>query len=142
MTRLSTKCRYGLRALVEVARAFGGEPLKRRDIARRQDISEGYLENLFVLLKSGGILFATRGARGGYALARPPGEISLLEVVKILEGPLGPVECLNNEDYCDRREGCTTRKVWERIRRSTEKILSEMTLEDLVKQDEPVLAGN
>jgi Rrf2 family protein len=132
--KLSTKCRYGMRALVDIAGSREKIPVKRKDIAEREGVSEGYLENLLVSLKISGLLYTVRGAKGGYVLTRPPEQITLLEVYEALEGPVAPVECLIAPSFCSRLDGCVTRRVWDRIRVSIETVLSQTTLRDLVRE--------
>lgn len=131
---LTTKCRYGMRALAAIARAYGKQPVKRKDIKRREDITEGYLENLLTTLKNDGHLLTVRGAGGGFMLTRPPGDISLLDVYRCLEGPTAPVPCLTNPRYCGKTETCVTRPLWGRIHRSIEEILGTTTLRDLLEE--------
>jgi Rrf2 family protein len=116
MVKISTRCRYGARALVEIAAAYGLAPVKRKDISKRQDISESYLENILISLKSGGIINTLRGANGGYSLAKPPSAISLHDVVSALDGMQAPIECLKNPSRCDRADECVTKDVWLKVK--------------------------
>lgn len=133
MMKLSTKCRYGLRALIHVAREYGNRAVKRKEISALEGISEGYLENLLVNAKAAGLVSTTRGANGGYKLSHPPEEIRVLDIVEVLEGEVAPVDCLINHSYCDRVEECVTQKIWSRVKEAVEEILGETTLKDLVE---------
>ncbi|MFW5775639.1 MAG: RrF2 family transcriptional regulator [Chitinivibrionales bacterium] len=130
--KLSTKCRYGARALVEIASHFGDAPAKRKDIAQIQGLSDSYLENILITLKNAGIIDTVRGAKGGYVLSRPPEKITLLDVVQALEGSLAPVECLQKPSACSRTGDCVTRDVWRRVQQAEEEVLRNTTLKDLI----------
>jgi Rrf2 family protein len=133
--KLSTKCRYGMRAMVEIARRGGRGAVKRKDITAAQGISHGYLENILIALKSHKVIRTTRGANGGFILERPPSEITLLEIVLALEGSIAPVDCLDNPGVCERAGNCVARKVWKKLYDAQTKVLSEMTLQDVLDMD-------
>ncbi len=136
--KLSTKCRYGARAVLEIARNYRDGPIKRRDIVKSQQISDSYLENILITLKNGGVINTIRGANGGYLLCRPPKEITLFEIVTLLEGSLAPVECLDNISVCAKTDKCATRVVWDRLRKAKEDVLKDVTVQDLVDlEDKP-----
>ncbi|MBN2098377.1 MAG: RrF2 family transcriptional regulator [Dehalococcoidia bacterium] len=130
--RLSTKGRYGVRALVDIALHSNGGPVLLKDIARRQEISPQYLEHLVAPLIRAGMLRSIRGAKGGIALAKPPEEIRLSRVIEVLEGSVAPVECVDNAGLCARSEGCVTRDVWSDIKAAIMEVLESLTLRDLV----------
>ena len=130
---ISTKGQYGTRAMLELALHFGRGPLLLREIARRQDIPERYLEHVVAPLRTAGLIQSVRGARGGYTLTRPPSEITLLEILQPLEGGLEPVGCLDNPGACNRTPFCATRDVWQRLQESIHGVLAGMTLEDVVR---------
>jgi Rrf2 family transcriptional regulator, cysteine metabolism repressor len=130
--KLSTKSRYGTRAIIEIAKSYGKKPVKRKDIAKSQGLTESYLENILITLKKSGILGTIRGAQGGYVLKRPPGEIDLLEVMRVLEGSLAPVECLERTAFCDRTAICVARGVWKELMDAQERVLGSVTLQDLL----------
>ena len=132
--KLSTKGRYGTRALLDLALHQGEGPILLRDIAERQNISLSYLEHLIAPLLAGGIARSVRGARGGVLLARPPEQIKLSEVVQLLEGPIAPVECLNDPAVCTRSESCVTRDIWSELKRVMSGVLESTTLQDLAEQ--------
>jgi Rrf2 family protein len=124
-----------MRALVTIAHAYGIHPIKRKDIAKKENISESYLENLLITLKNRGIIYTTRGAKGGYTLARSPQDISLLDIYHALEGSVSPVECLDNPDICDKKNTCVTRTVWDRMQKSLTDVLENTSLNDLLNED-------
>jgi Rrf2 family protein len=130
--KLSTKGRYGTRALLELALHYGEGPIQLKDIARRQQIPLRYLENLITPLVNGGLVRSIRGVGGGVLLARPLEEIKLSEVVKLLEGPTTPVECVYNPEICGRSETCVTRDVWSELDKAINGVLEATTLENLV----------
>jgi len=130
--KLSTRGRYGTRALLDLAIHREKAPVPLREIARRQGISLHYLEHLIAPLVSAGIIRSTRGARGGVQLVRPPQEIKLSEVVQLLEGLTIPVECLNNPESCPRCDLCATRDIWAEMKRAMDEVLESTTLQDLV----------
>src|SRR4030042_3121186 len=121
--RLSTKGRYGVRALLDVALHNETGPVLLKDIARRQDVSAQYLEHLISPLIKAGILRSRRGSRGGMSLGRTPDEINLSQVVEILEGSLAPVECVDNPEVCSRSSSCVTRDVWVELKAATVGVL-------------------
>lgn len=142
--KLSTRSRYGTRALLDIALNGKEKPVLLRDIARRQEISTAYLEHLITPLISAGIVRSTRGARGGVWLAKPPHEIKLSEVVLILEGSLAPVECVDDPKYCRRSASCVTREVWSEIKEAMKHVLESTTIQDLAerqKAKEPAVDG-
>ena len=98
--KLSTKCRYGTRAMIEIARHYNEGPVKRKDISRSQKISSAYLENILIALKSQNLIRTVRGADGGFILANSPSSITMFQIVSALEGPIVPVECVDKSDAC------------------------------------------
>jgi Rrf2 family cysteine metabolism transcriptional repressor len=128
--KLSTRTRYGMRAMLELAQNFGQGPLQTRIIAKNQEISVKYLEQLMAALKSAGLIRSQRGAKGGYILASPPDKIKLSEVFDVFEGPVVTVECVTNENYCTRAADCIARMIWSEIHRAVKDILQTMTLQD------------
>jgi Rrf2 family transcriptional regulator, cysteine metabolism repressor len=132
--KLSTRSRYGTRALIDIALNANGKPVLLRDVARRQEISTMYLEHLITPLISAGIVRSTRGAKGGVWLARSPKDVKLTEVIQLLEGSLAPVECVDDLNYCPRYETCVTREIWVEMKRVMNDVLGATTLEDLVER--------
>ncbi len=134
--KLSTRGRYGLRAMLDIAINQGDGPVALHNISERQGISVGYLEQLMVPLKKEGLIRSVRGAQGGYLLARGPDKITVGDIIRALEGPIAPVACVS-EDYpeeCDRAEGCVTRLVWTKVRDSIAQVLDSLTLADLIEE--------
>ena len=130
--KLSTRARYGIRAISELAENHGKGPLQIKTIARRQGISVKYLEQLMAILKSAGFIRSIRGSRGGYVLAKAPNQIKLSDVFNALEGPVATVECVENKSYCARAADCVTRQIWLQVQEAIENILQSITLQDLV----------
>ena len=131
--KLSTRGRYGTRALLDLALHEEG-PVLLKDIAQRQQISLQYLEHLITPLIAAGIIRSTRGARGGISLAKPPEQVKLSEVIQLLEGSIAPAECVNNPGVCSRSELCVTRDIWGELKKAMNGILESTTLQDLVER--------
>ena len=132
--KLSTRTRYGTRALLELALHEGEGPVFLKDIARKQQISLPYLEHLVTPLISGGIIRSTKGPRGGITLARKPEEIKLIEIVRLLEGSVTPVECIEHPEVCSHSALCVTRELWGKMKDAIEGVLGSTTLKDLVER--------
>lgn len=135
--KLSTKGRYGLRALIDLAvHSSGGTPVSITSISARQDLSERYLEQLMAKLKKAGLIQSVRGAGGGYVLARDPGKISVGDVLRALEGNLDPVDCagLDPDGVCRAADSCVTKYVWKRINESINRTIDEIRLDQLVEE--------
>ena len=132
--KLSTRGRYGLRALLDLAlhRGEGSVPLK--DIAWRQEISLPYLDHLITPLVAAGLVKSTRGARGGVLLLKSPADIKLSEVVQFLEGPIALVDCVINPALCHRSAFCVTRDIWVEMKEAMSQVLDSTTLQDLVER--------
>lgn len=134
--KLSTKGRYGLRALIDLARYSEVEPVSISSISARQGISERYLEQLMALLKKADLVKSIRGAGGGYVLAREKKDISVGDVLRALEGSLEPVECSGflEEEGCEAAGGCVTKYVWQKINESINRTVDEIKLDQLVAE--------
>lgn len=132
--KLSTRTRYGVRALVDLALHDSEGPVQLRGIAEREKISEKYLEHLIALLKGAGFVRSIRGAKGGYLLTRPAAEVNLSKVVYVLEGSITTVECVANAQICERSSFCVTRDVWGEIQDVIDNVLKSITLEDLCRR--------
>lgn len=131
--RLSTKGRYGLRAVVDLAVNGQAEAVSISSIAMRQNLSESYLEQLIAKLRKAGIVNSVRGASGGYVLARRPDEITVGDILRALEGKLCVVECPDNQNDCDKYDTCVTKYVWKRINDSINNVVDTMTLEEVIQ---------
>jgi Rrf2 family protein len=121
-----------MRAIIELAENDQKGPLRLKVIARDQDISAKYLEQLMVVLKSAGLIRSIRGSKGGYVLAKPPNQIKISDVFHCLEGTVSTVECVENKDYCRRAANCAARQVWAKVQEAIEGILQSITLQDVV----------
>jgi Rrf2 family protein len=132
--KLSSRTRYGMRAMLELALEYGKAPLQIKTIADREDISNKYLEQLIAMLKSSGLVRSIRGPRGGYVLAKPPSEIRLKDIFVTLEGPITTVECLEHPEYTPNCTDCATREIWSEIQGAILNILENRSLKDLVEQ--------
>ena len=129
-----------MRAMVTLAREFGNGPLPLSSVAQDSHVPAAYLEQLLGALRRSGLVTSTRGAHGGYALARAPHEILTGEVYRVLEGPVAPMECVSEvetDDMCPLIDGCATRVVWLKVRDSIVEALDSTTLADLVNQSRP-----
>jgi Rrf2 family cysteine metabolism transcriptional repressor len=135
MLKLSTKGRYGLRAMIELAGSFENEPMLMGKIAERQGFSRKYLHALLTSLKDAGLVQSVRGSRGGYMLAKSATDIRISDVVEALEGPLAIVDCLNNEESCERSDDCLARGMWKELNTAMAGVLTNMTLADLTNQN-------
>jgi Rrf2 family protein len=132
--KISTKIRYGARAMVELASHYGEGPIELKEIAKKENISLKYLEQVVNPLRADGLVKAIRGAKGGYSLAKPPSEICLYDVIETLEGPLNLLECLGDAKACQRISSCVTREVWKEVSDAISRILYSVTLEDMVNR--------
>jgi Rrf2 family protein len=133
--KISTKGRYGLRVLLDIAKYQEHGPVILRDIAKRQEISEKYLWQVINPMKSAGFVTSVRGAKGGYMLARDIAEITLLDVVTILEGPVCVVDCVDEPGTCERSTVCVTRDAWRQVEESIKATMTVITLKQLVKDE-------
>lgn len=130
--KLSTRSRYGLRLMFELAIAEVGHPVMLRDIAERQNLSEKYLGKLIILLRRAGLIRSVRGAHGGYMLSRAAPEISLKEIITALEGDLVLVDCTVDQTVCSRSARCPTRNIWCGLNTAVAGFLSGISLEDMI----------
>lgn len=131
--KLSTKGRYGVRAMFDLALHHGEGAIPLRSIAERQNISENYLEQLIAVLRKEGLVNSVRGAHGGYLLAKKPVEITIGDIVRALEGPIAPADCVaeESEENCKNTEDCITRLIWKELQESINEVLDSINLEDL-----------
>jgi len=132
--RLSTKGRYGLRALLDLALHRDEGSVLLKDVARRQEVSLSYLEHLITPLVAAGLVKSTRGSRGGVLLLRSPSEIKLSEIIAVLEGSIAPVDCVNDPKLCHRSGFCVTRDIWIEMKMAMSQVLDSTTLQDLVER--------
>jgi len=134
--RLSTRGRYGVRLMLDLALHHGEGPVLLREIADRQGISEKYLWQLINPLKMAGLVGSQRGAHGGYTLGKAPENISLKEILQVLEGPLCLVDCVDDPSFCDRSPSCITRDVWGEASKNMQQTLEGTTLAAMVERQE------
>jgi len=134
MFRLSTKGRYGVRAMFDLALHYDEGLVSLKNIAERQEISEHYLEQLIATLKKAGLVKSIRGAQGGYMLSQEPSKITIGDILRALEGSLSPAECIDDSQKvdCPRSDYCVTKKVWEKVKEVIESVVDSITLQDLV----------
>jgi Rrf2 family protein len=132
---VSTRAQYGMRALVEIA-MHGDAAVSLKTVSERQGISLHYLEQIIAVLRRAGYVESTRGAYGGYHVARPLMEINALEVTELLEGSLAPVACIEAEDNCERVGHCSTETLWRRVDVAVREVLRSTTLAQLVSERE------
>ena len=130
--KLSTRTRYGMRAIIELAQHEGKRPLQLKLIAERQDISVKYLEQLMSMLRSAGFVRSVRGSKGGYVLARPGDQIRLHDIFRSLEGPVTTTECTADSEVCERSTDCIAREIWIQVEAAVQNVLSSITLADVV----------
>jgi len=132
--RLSTKTRYAARAMAELGSVKNGGSLSVREVAERQHLSAKYLENIFQVLSSAGLLAVIRGKHGGFRLAKPAQNISLREVFEALEGSLAPVDCVDDPRRCSMADTCPTRDTWVELHESLLSVLERTTIHQLAEK--------
>lgn len=133
--KMSTRGRYGLRVMIELAANYGKGPLLVDTIAKRQGISGKYIHVLVSGLKSAGLIRAVRGPSGGYEMVKPPESVTALDVVSVLEGPSTPVACVTDASSCPRSNRCPARDVWTDVAAAVDRTLSGVTLEQLAQRE-------
>lgn len=131
--RISTKGRYALRLMLDLATHCSGEPIRLKDVARRQKISEKYLEQIISVLNKAGYVRSIRGPQGGYVLQKAPREYTVGMILRLTEGSLTPVECAEGgSGICDMEESCATRILWKKLDDAINGVVDHVTLEDLL----------
>jgi Rrf2 family protein len=133
--RLSTKGRYGLMAMYQLALESGNGPISLKYIAEKEGLSENYLEQLFSSLRRDGLITSVRGAQGGYMLSRAPMNITVGQVLRSLEGNLAPADCVLHDTDCTKEEGCATKLVMVKIKDSIESVVDSITLNDMIEDN-------
>ena len=129
--KLSTKGRYGVRAMVDLAFNYGGPPTSIKTISKRQNLSEYYLEQLFSPLRKANIIRSVRGAQGGYVLCKPPSEITVGDIMCVLEGPVEIADCIDGVE-CSNVDSCATKLLWQKIKDSIDDVMNSITLKDII----------
>ena len=133
--KLSTRSRYGTRMMLDLAQHYDEGPVRISDIAKRQDISVKYLEQLIIPLKTFNLIKSARGPKGGHMLAKSPEKITVGEIVDVLEGGIDLVDCIENPEECDRSSSCLTRGIWEEATQAMYDKLNSVTLSKMIKND-------
>ncbi len=138
MVKLSTKGRYGTRLMLNLALHYdaGQEPVILKNVAKEEEISIRYLEQIIIPLKLSKLVKSIRGAGGGYILTQPPSKVKLIEIIEALEGPIALVDCVDDIDYCDRMPRCATFEVWKEANNLLRDYFSKTTLQDLVERSQ------
>ena len=136
--RLTTKSRYGTRAIFDIAYNSAGMPVQIKDISKRQEIPPRYLEQIFHKLKGANIINSVRGPGGGYVLARDPSKITVGDIVKAMKEPIDPVFCVDDENEnnkkCSRAEQCVTKQVWKEAGEKITKYFNSVSIKDLCER--------
>ncbi len=132
LMKISTRARYGVRLMIALAAQYGQGPVNLKDVARREEISEKYLGLIAIPLRSTGLIKSSRGAHGGYTLAREPARITLREIIGAIEGETCLVDCINNPSACRRFEVCASRELWSILNGKIADVLDSFTLSTLV----------
>jgi Rrf2 family transcriptional regulator, cysteine metabolism repressor len=132
--KISAKIRYGARAMVELASHYGKGPIELKEIAKKENISLKYLEQVIIPLRLSGLVKSIRGSKGGYSLAKPPSEIPLNDVIEILEGPLNLIDCLKDPRTCQKVPVCVTRDIWKEVSDAIQGVFHSITLEEMVNR--------
>ena len=137
--KLSTKTRYGMRAMVDLALHYEKGPVLLKDIAERQEVSMKYLDHIISTLKANGLIENAKMRHGGYILSKPPSRIETHEIIKAVEGSLALVECVDDPKICHRADFCATLNLWKKLKRSMRDVLEGVTLEDLAKEQREMI---
>jgi Rrf2 family transcriptional regulator, cysteine metabolism repressor len=134
---VSQKCQYGVRALLELARHYGRPPISSGEIAAKQAVPPRFLENILNELKNAGMVEARRGVQGGFLLACRPEELTVGQVIRLIDGPLDPVRCLQDasKDCCPLRDRCALMELWRQAKEAVESVYDSTTFADLVERD-------
>ena len=132
--KLSTRGRYGIHAMYELAVNYGGAPVSIKSVAEKQNIPEAYLEQLIAMLRRDELVVSIRGAQGGYRLARTPEEITVGDVLRSLEGGLKLIDCLEEEETCGKSCACPSRIVWKKLSDGLNSIVDSITLRDMINE--------
>lgn len=131
--KVSTRGRYALRIMLDLALSDSGKPVRVKEIAARQEISEKYMEQIISVLNKAGYVRSIRGAQGGYFLAKKPEEYTVGMILRLTEGSMSPVDCLEYENYsCSRQDSCATFLLWKKLDEAIRGVVDTVTLEDLV----------
>ena len=131
--KISTKVRYALRLMLDLASNDSGTPIRLKDVAKRQGISEKYLEQIISILNKAGFVRSVRGPQGGYSLSRTPADYTVGMILRLTEGSLCPVDCAAEENgSCDREDTCVTRMLWKKLDDAISSVVDHVSLEELL----------
>lgn len=132
--KISTKGRYALRLMLDLATYSAGGPVSLKDVSKRQEISDKYLEQIIAVLNRAGYVRSIRGAQGGYVLKKAPSEYTVGMILRLTEGDLAPVSCVGNEkEECEREAQCVTIRIWQQINDAVNNVVDNITLEDMLE---------
>lgn len=141
--KISTKGRYALRLMIDLALNYNGTYIRIKDISKRQDISEKYLEQIIAVMHKSGFVKSARGAQGGYMLSKDPKEYSVGMILRAVEGSLAPVSCLDSGDVdCERKSQCATVILWTKLNDAINEVVDGVTLEDLVNWQKEMMESD
>ena len=131
--KISTKGRYALRLMIDLAMNSREKPVSLKDVSKRQDISEKYLEQIISILNRAGVVKSIRGAQGGYLLQKTPGDYTVGMILRLTEKTLSPVACVEDEEnVCERMDSCATAIVWKKINEAVKDVVDNITIQDLI----------
>ncbi|MBO3443624.1 Rrf2 family transcriptional regulator [Clostridium sp. CCUG 7971] len=130
--KLSTKGRYGLKAMFELSLNQGDGPVPLKFIAKKQNVSDQYLEQIFSKLKKSGLVKSVRGSQGGYLLGKEAKDITVGDILTVLEGPISLSDCVLDEDVCENSGMCVTKVVWEKMKKGIDEVVNSITLQDMI----------
>ena len=140
---VSSKGRYALTVMVDIAREYGGDYVSLADIAQKENLSMKYLESIISILNKGGLLISARGKNGGYKLAREPREYNISEILVLTEGSLAPVNCIMQEGVqCDKAASCSTLPLWAGLDKVIDNYLGGITLQDIIDGNRKKMLGD
>ncbi len=137
--KLSTKARYGMRAMVDLALHYEKGPILLKDIAKRQEVSMKYLDHIISTLRANGLIESAKTRHSGYVVSRAPCQIKTYEIIKAVEGSLAPVDCVDDPKICHRANLCATTNLWKKLKESMRDVLKGVTLEDLAKEQREII---
>lgn len=130
--KLSTKGRYGLKAMFELSLNQDNGPVPLKFIAKKQKVSDQYLEQIFSKLKKSGLVKSVRGSQGGYLLGKEAKDITVGDILTVLEGPISLSDCVLDEDVCENSSICVTKVVWEKMKKGIDEVVNSITLQDMI----------
>ena len=141
--KVSTKGRYAIRFMLDLALHNTGEPVRIKDVSARQEISDKYLEQVVAMLNKAGFVRSIRGPQGGFVFTRDPKDYTMGQILRLTEGDMVPVACLADEvNQCDRADSCVTLHFWKRLDDAISDVIDHTTLADLVEDEQAMLANN